>query len=131
MHWCSGVCGCAKVLSVLNRLPQNLAPKAAAPRAAALKAAAPGCTAPDPRRFTSEEEALQFVDRIAAELSSRLRAAGLKGRTLCLKIKRRKEVIPAAAAAAIVQQCGLLGLLPRPQRRAGLRDGLRGCPSGV
>ncbi|GAB4820844.1 hypothetical protein N2152v2_007890 [Parachlorella kessleri] len=42
-------------------------------------------------RFTDDEEAAKFVDGLAGEVHQRLSAAGVRGRTITLKVKRRKE----------------------------------------
>jgi hypothetical protein len=47
----------------------------------------PGCC-----RFTGEDEAFKFLDDLADQVEQRLKAAGVRGRTITLKVKRRKEV---------------------------------------
>lgn len=48
-------------------------------------------------RFTTEAEAEKFLDDLAGEVSSRMRAAGVKGKHLTLKVKRRQEGAPQPA----------------------------------
>lgn len=43
-------------------------------------------------RFGEEEDAYRFLDGLAGELESRLKAAGVKGRCITLKLLRRREV---------------------------------------
>eukprot|EP00891_Asterochloris_glomerata_P002603 jgi/Astpho2/2603/e_gw1.00048.8.1_t len=45
-------------------------------------------------RFTCDADALTFLDQQAVELSSRMQAVGVKGRTVTLKIMRRKANAP-------------------------------------
>lgn len=48
-------------------------------------------------RFESEGDAAKFLQTVAEEVAGRLREAGLRGRTLTLKIKRRKAGAPEAS----------------------------------
>jgi DNA repair protein REV1 len=43
-------------------------------------------------RFEAGAEAEAFLEGLAGEVAQRMQQAGVKGRTLTLKVKRRKEV---------------------------------------
>ena len=45
-----------------------------------------------------DTEAVKFVEELAAEVSSRLRGIGMKGRTLTLKLMVRRPDAPAETA---------------------------------
>ncbi|KAL0055598.1 hypothetical protein WJX82_002289 [Trebouxia sp. C0006] len=45
-------------------------------------------------RFQNDADALAFMDNLAGELSTRMKAAGVRGRSISLKLKRRKTNAP-------------------------------------